>query len=130
MDTVTVAQRCLCRIPAGLYDPSFQHRTMTTINHAHFPKCKPSLGIVSLPREFPRYSQITFPHYCGMRHLLFFSSPSLGASGFFLILKALRSQLENENFLKLIIFLIGEQSNSPPGEYACFLNEKKPRAFI
>jgi prepilin-type N-terminal cleavage/methylation domain-containing protein len=31
----------------------------------------------------------------------------------------LRSQLENYNGIPLIIFLIGEHSNSPAGEYAC-----------
>ena len=34
--------------------------------------------------------------------------------------KTLRSQLENSNFLELIVFLIDEHSNSPAGEYARF----------
>jgi hypothetical protein len=34
-------------------------------------------------------------------------------------MRTLRSQLENYNGIPLIIFLIGEHSNSPAGEYAC-----------
>ena len=43
---------------------------------------------------------------------------------------ALHSQLENDNILILIIFLIGEQSKNPAGFYACAANHVPKKSFV